>query len=151
MEGILEVAVGIGRAEEFRGVGFVVAEQQVLRLFVMHGEAAERFVLDTDRAVAQRLQRRLLRILELVPRVAKPDLRQDGDLRRFGTAVGHRDPHQDVIDVRLGVFDVDVEVTVFIEDAGIEDLELGLEAAALESPRSRRRETPAAAPRPRSS
>jgi hypothetical protein len=41
---------------------------------------------------------------------------QTGGLR---APVGRRDPQQDVIDVRLGVFDLDIEVFVLIEQPGV--------------------------------
>ncbi len=47
---------------------------------------------------------------------------QFGDIR---TPVHHRDPHQDIVGGGLGVFDRDVEVAAFGEDARIHDLVFG--------------------------
>ena len=47
-----------------------------------------------------------------------------------GPAVVGRDLHQQVVRRRLGVLDEDVEVAVVVEDAGVEQLELRLTAAA---------------------
>jgi hypothetical protein len=87
-------------------------------------------VLDAERAVVHRLQRRLLRILEPVPRVAKPDLRQDVQTSGLRSTVGRRDPQQDVIDVGLGVFDEDIEVFVLVEQPGVDQFELRILLAA---------------------
>ena len=52
------------------------------------------------------------------------------DHRRLWRPVVHRDPHQDVLRRGLGVFDQHVEVTIVVEHAGIDQLELGLVLAA---------------------
>jgi hypothetical protein len=41
-----------------------------------------------------------------------------------------RDPHEHVLDLGLGVFDLDVEVAVVVEDAGVDQLELHRRRAA---------------------
>jgi len=49
---------------------------------------------------------------------------------RFRPAVVDRDPHQNVVGGRFGVFHKYIKVTVVVEDAGIEQLVLGIVAAA---------------------
>ena len=39
-------------------------------------------------------------------------------------------PHQDVLGACLGVFDIDIEIAIGVEDSGIHDLEFGLLLAA---------------------
>ena len=65
------------------------------------------------------------------PGIAEPDGRQHVDFGRFGAAVGHSNAHQDVVGGGLGVLHDDVEVAVLGEDAGVDQFELGLAAAAL--------------------
>ena len=48
----------------------------------------------------------------------------------FRSAVGHANPDEDVVHVRLGILDLHVEVAVLIEDACVDQLELGIEAIA---------------------
>src|SRR5437867_1160662 len=50
--------------------------------------------------------------------------------RRLRPAIMDRDEHEDVLRIRLGVFDEDIEVAVVVEDAGVEQLELRLVFAA---------------------
>ena len=56
------------------------------------------------------------------PAVTEPDRRKQVEHRPFGTAVGDRDPAQDVLGGSLRVFDGHVEVAVALEDTGIEQL-----------------------------
>ena len=58
------------------------------------------------------------------PDVARPELRDEAQRRGIGTAVIYRQLHQDVVDAALGVFDLDVEITLVVEDRGIDQLEL---------------------------
>ena len=64
------------------------------------------------------------------PLVAEPQRRQDVEGGRLGPPVADDDPHQDVGRGRLGVVDLDDPVAVVIEDAGVEQLVLGLELRA---------------------
>ena len=61
------------------------------------------------------------------PFVAEPERRQDVQRCRLRALVPNDDPHQDVGRRRLRVVDLDDPVAVVIEDAGIEQLVLGLE------------------------
>ena len=69
-------------------------------------------------------------IREPAPGVAEPDLGQHVDRRFVGTAIGDGQPQQDVVGARLGIFDIDIEIAVVVEDAGIDDLEFGLPPVA---------------------
>src|SRR5438876_982703 len=60
------------------------------------------------------------------PGVPEPERRQDVERRRLGTAVGDRQPDEDVVGRRLGVLDGDVEVPAVLEDAGVDQLELSV-------------------------
>ena len=62
------------------------------------------------------------------PGVAEPEVRQQVQRRRFRPAVERLDADAQVFRIDLGVLDENVKVSVFIEDAGVEKLEL--EAAA---------------------
>ena len=69
-------------------------------------------------------------VREPAPGVAEPDLGQHMNRRLLGAAIGDGHPQQDVVGVRLGIFDVDIEIAVGVEDAGIDDLEFGLPPVA---------------------
>ena len=60
------------------------------------------------------------------PVVAEEGLRQEGEFRRLRTAVVDRDQHEDVVGRGLGVFHEDIEITVRIEQAGVEQFKLRL-------------------------
>ena len=64
------------------------------------------------------------------PGVAEPDRRQQVERRRLRAAVVDRDLDEDVLGRRLGVLDEDVEVAAVVEDAGVEQLVLGLGSIA---------------------
>ncbi len=71
-----------------------------------------------------------VRVVVPAPRVAVPDVRQHMYGRRVRPSVRDGDPEKDVLGRRLRPLDRDVEVARVLEDAGIDDLELGLEPAA---------------------
>src|SRR5438105_2590157 len=64
------------------------------------------------------------------PDVPEPHRRQDIDRRGLGTAIGHVNADQDVFGVGLRVFDLDVEVPIAVEHAGVHELVLGRLPAA---------------------
>src|SRR5262245_12308067 len=64
------------------------------------------------------------------PGVAKPKGWQDVEDRPFWTAIRRSDPDQNVVRRCLGVLHEDVEVTSFVEDATVEELELCVQLAA---------------------
>ena len=64
------------------------------------------------------------------PVVAEPQSRQHVQLGGRRPPVGRGDLHQDVLRAPLGVLHEDVEVAVFLEDAGVEELVLHLVAGA---------------------
>src|SRR5262249_40901369 len=58
------------------------------------------------------------------PRVAEPQVRQDVQGRRVGTAVERLDLDDEVLRVDFRILDEDVEVAIIVENARIEQLEL---------------------------
>ena len=86
-------------------------------------------MLDHD-IVADALEGGLGPVGEPAPGVAEPDLGQHVNRRFLGPAIGDGQAQQDVVGARLGIFDVDIEIAVVVEDAGIDDLEFGLPAVA---------------------
>ena len=88
-------------------------------------------MLGGDDCAARRVDgvQRALRLVH-PPRVAEPQRRQEVHRRRVAAAVGERDPDVDVVGRALGVLDVDVDVAVVVEDAGVEQLVLQLEPAS---------------------
>src|SRR5262249_49884397 len=64
------------------------------------------------------------------PVVAEPELRQNVDPRRLGTAIVHGDANEDVVLRLLRVLGNDVEVPVPVEPAAVDQLELRFERTA---------------------
>jgi hypothetical protein len=60
------------------------------------------------------------------PRIPKPDRGEEIERGGVGAPIRHRDPNQDVFDVRFRVLHQDVEIPIPLEDAGVEQLELGV-------------------------
>ena len=60
------------------------------------------------------------------PVVPEPERRQEMQFRRVRSPVGCRDPHQDVFRTGFGILDEYVEVSVVMEDAGVEEFILHL-------------------------
>src|SRR5262249_6500637 len=79
--------------------------------------------LDDDR-------RRRLTPASPAPRVAKPEMRDDVQGRRIGAAVERLDAYADVLGTVLRVLDEDVEISIAVENSGVEQLELEAAAAA---------------------
>ncbi len=105
-------------------VAFVVAEQQFRRAVADQPKRREIGVRDVYRVVPVRRETRFRSAGVPYPDVARPELRNEAQRRRIGAPVIHRQLHQDVVDAALGVFDLDVEITLVVEDPGIDQLEL---------------------------
>ena len=111
------------------GVGLVLAGQRRRPAVAGQDHATELGVLGHDRPVLRR-QRGPAVVAAPGPRVAEPDRREhvEGGLLRPGVA--HRQPDADVVRVRLRVVGGEVPVAVLVEDAGVQQLVLGLQPAA---------------------
>ena len=64
------------------------------------------------------------------PGVAKPDRWQQVKRRGLGASIRGFDADQDIVGSGFGVFDEDIEVAVFIEDPGVDELEFEVALAA---------------------
>src|SRR5271170_4184337 len=64
------------------------------------------------------------------PGVPEPKRRNKLHIRRLGSTVGNGYTDQNVINIALGVLGGDIEVAIFLEDAGLFDLKLWVELAA---------------------
>ena len=64
------------------------------------------------------------------PGIARPELRQHVQHCRFARPVVDRQLDQDVVNIGLGVFDLDIEIAIIGKDAGVDQLELGVRPAA---------------------
>ena len=111
------------------GVRLVLAEQRLGRAVTDEHHAAEVVVLGHQRAVLVD-DDRLAVVKTPRPGVAEPQRRQD--VERGLVRAGVADPHADadVVGAGLGVVDGDVPVAIVVEDAGVEQLELGVVPAA---------------------
>ena len=112
-------------------IGLVLAEQGHRRRAVGAGvgeqlKRSEPRVLDPGRRVAGGRHGRFGRVDLPGPRVAEPGGRQHVQGVGVRARVGHRDLHQQVIGVGLGVVHLDDPVPVLIEDPGVDQLVFGL-------------------------
>src|SRR5262249_22050383 len=117
--GILEMALRSAVAEQSSEIRLVIAEQQAIRVLETDEKRAERRMPSEDDAIPLILQRWFLRASRPAPDVSEPGLRRDMDGSRFGAAVMDRHPHKDVIHLRLGIFDLDIKVSVIVENTGL--------------------------------
>ena len=132
---ILDERPGIGHTEEPLEVGLILGEKKRrhVRLDVEVPPGARP---GADGGLVPRrpdgLEHRALGVVTPRPRVAKPDLRQDMQRGRLGTAIIGRDPAEYVVLTGLGVVDEDVKITPGGERAaqGVDQLELAVRAAA---------------------
>ncbi len=120
VETVLEETWGVSLTIKPSGIRFVVTKQN-LRLAVTSQRVISQFrMLRGNRAALTKGQLRLLRIRLPRPGVAKPQLRQQMNRRRFRPAIVNRHPHQNLFRPGFRVFDKHIEVAVVVEDAGIE-------------------------------
>src|ERR1051326_7336810 len=132
-----------GRAEHARAVRLVVGEEEARagrqleavraepRLVQQAGERRRVRVVGEQRAVVRRGDDRLRRVTAVPrPRVAEPELRDEVQRRALAAAVVRRHAHDERVLVRLGDLDLDVEVAVVVERAGVDQLVLRLARAA---------------------
>ena len=129
VETVLAQMSGRFAAEQFCDIGLVLAELDLVRPVEVDHIGAEPLMVDDD-VVAAALEGGFGPIRDPAPGVAEPDLRQHMNRRFVGTAIADGQAQQDVVGARLGIFDIDVEIAVGVEDAGIDDLELGLPPVA---------------------
>ena len=138
VEGILHVRRRVRRAPDELGVRVVLREEEIARALGEEPAVAEVRLRELDDAEAgrarERGQGRPVRLaLHPAPRVAKPDGGENIDCR-LRPAVRDRHEYPHVLDTRLRVLHVDVEVPA-PEDAGV--LDLGLARVAARRPRHR--------------
>ena len=123
-----------GDPEQAHRIGLVVREEQRRLALGVEPAPAVAHRLGGDGGAAldgwARLQASAPAAPAPRPGVAEPDRRQHADRRRLGPAVGHRDLHQQIFAVDLGVLDEHVEVAIAVEDAGVDQLVLGDRAVA---------------------
>src|SRR6266508_2354900 len=137
VERVFDVRLWVRGREQPRDVRFVLCEEEGRldrRALRLEAEPPQALVLRQKRAA------RLARTDELSPvtlsrpaprpRVAKPEGRQKMDRGGNGPAVRGADPDQEIVRRGLRVLDEHVEVAVFVEDAGVPDLELRVELSA---------------------
>ena len=135
MEGVLPSGVGLPVAEQAPDVGLVLGEEEPRRPLDVEAKVRRelRVLHPHDRGLGRGRvpnQARLPRGALPGPRVPEPERRQHVKRRRLRPPVVDGHAHQDVVRARLRVLHHHVEVAVVVEDAGVEELELGLLAPA---------------------
>src|SRR5689334_20936123 len=129
---VLEMMRAVGEVEEALSVGVVFRKEQLGRGVAVQPAFAKLRVVELDNAGAGAARGRF-RYPVLLPRpgVAKPDRRQQVQRRFVRTTVRDADADENVLDVSLRIFHNDVEVTVTVEDAGVNQLKLRRQLSSL--------------------
>ena len=123
------------RVVESAVVGGVFAEQQRgfrarLGLVAVQRERPQILVAGLNVALGRGRQRRPVRVVAPGPGVAKPELRQQVQLRIIGSAVDDGELDEHVLGISLGELHEHIKVAVFVEDGRVHQLEFGLQAVA---------------------
>ncbi len=133
---VFHIGAGIGAVEEPPVVRFVLREQQWQVSFAVQDVVAQqrmrgahRFHASWSCDLPQQWFRGACRG-PLCPVIAKPERRQQMQLRWIRATVGGGDPYQQVFGTLLAVLDEHIEIPVAIEHPGIEQLVLHFRAAA---------------------
>ncbi len=123
---------GVARAlaEDPPSVGLVRAEMDDGRVLEEELPRAEIPMVGAHAAGFDEIEVGLGRTEHPRPGVAEEHRGEDVHGRLLRPAVGHGDAPSDVLGGRLGVLDDDVEVAVLLEDAGVDQLELGFALGA---------------------
>ena len=133
VDAVLDVGGRVGRAEDASVVRLVLGEEQGRAALAMQVVGSELGIGRGDDAVAGRrgldFQGRPGRVRPPAPDVAAPQRGQEMKRGRVRAAIADADLDQDVGRPLLGVFDEDIEVTVAVEDAGVDQLVLHVLAA----------------------
>ncbi len=124
VDAVLGVGRGVGRTVQFFKIRFVFAKQNLVRVIEVIVELAVLTVVDLDDAVAHAVHHRFVVEIRVAPRpgVAEGNGRQNRNRRVFRPPIMHRHAHHEVFLIGLGVFDVDVEVLVVVEDSCVGNL-----------------------------
>ncbi len=129
---IIDTVFGVGARvvcmKESTGVGFVFTEQQSRCIRAIQ-PVISRFVLLSmdDPAIVLvffLIQRRFGQTRCPRPGITKPECRQYSQICRFRATVDSTDPDQNVFRISLGIFYKNIEIPVFIENPGIQQLVL---------------------------
>jgi hypothetical protein len=119
---------------EALAVGLVVGEEdRRLAVGVEPSFAEERMRCVDDGGlcdVVHALQQRAFPLVALRPRVPEPERRQQVKRRAIRAPVVRGDAYEQLLDAFLRELHVDVEVAVVVEDAGVDQLVLGLRPAS---------------------
>ncbi len=139
VERVLHAGRGAGRAPDPRRVGLVLREEQIRVAVDVEHVVAERVVARLDGVARVRVDALLAgpraqggaaRVAPPRPGVPEPERGQEVERGGEGAAVVYGDQDEHVVGRGLRVLDEDVEVAVLVEDARVDELELGLVAPA---------------------
>ena len=134
VERVFHVRRAISSAEETRAVGLVFRKKQLGLAGAQEPAFPVLPVLQFDASASRNAggfaRDRTAKILAPRPSVAKPDLRQDVQRRRFRPTVHGSDSNENVFDVGLRVLHEKIEITVFRKDSRVEQFEFRLATAA---------------------
>src|ERR1700690_476726 len=121
---ILYVRRGVAYAPESLRVRLVLSKEQLVRALDVQPETPQVLLRGLHhRHVSERLEREHIRARGLkrpAPRVSEPQLRQEHERGGTPAGIGRGDPNEHVVRIFFGVLDDDVEVAIFVEDAGVE-------------------------------
>src|SRR5713226_2953083 len=130
---VVDTVLGVRRPRmpvEALGIRFIFGEEGLGGILAMEPEVAGFRMLECEGAdlagSVDLFYDRLGLALIPGPGIAVPNCRQKMYARRFGAAIVRSDSNKDVFRGGLGILNDDIEIAVFVEDAGIEQLKLGI-------------------------
>src|SRR5262249_44078061 len=119
--------------EDARKICFVFGEEQIQAASAEQPALAILPVLQLDatapRNASSISRHRTPQVLAPRPSVAKPELRQDMQRGGFRAAIHGCNANEDVFDVRLSIFDDEIEVAIARKYTSVEQFEFWLAAA----------------------
>ncbi len=134
VESVLHICPGALDAEDALHIGLVFGKEQLRGTLRVEAKSAERSVFGNQRGIAGAADPGLRPIAFALappgPGIAEPQRGQQMQRGALRAAVGRRDTDQKVVRRGLGILDRDVEVSPFLENARVFQLELRLVAAA---------------------
>src|SRR5436309_4787828 len=115
---------------EALGIRFIFGEEGLGGILAMEPELASFRMLECESAdfagKVDLFYDRLGLALIPGPGIAEPNGRNEMHASSFGAAIVRSDSNKNVFRGGLGILNDDVEIAVFVEDAGIEQLKLGI-------------------------
>src|SRR5258705_7723703 len=123
------------RVEQSLSICFVFSEQEFRTPFTVEPALAQLGVFQLNRVLHNGVGTAQMRFCIIVvipgPCVAKPNCRQETQMCWFRSTINGTNANQNVLDACLRILNEHIEVAVFVEDSGVNQLKFGSKPTAL--------------------